>query len=402
VLWVDAFVEYRDPGARQLLYALPRLQAEGWKVSIWCLRSDAPRESVDHIFLPALPLPGSLRLLWFGLIANLYGAWRWLSGQPRPAEIIHANCGLYFPADLVSVHFLNCVWLRKHLALGFESLKEVAQFLIHCGGAIFERLQWWSPWTRKALPVSDSVGAEVRLRCRSQIEIETLPNAYDETRFNRDIRATHRLAVRDRFGWSEGEIAFAFMSLGHHKRKGFWLAVEALASLRAEGHGEIRFLVIGGLPPTLAALQHRLDRSFAGWREWIVFTGAQPAVEPYLAAADAFFYPSYFEAFCLAEIEAAALGLPLLLTPHHGSEMILRDGVNGCLLSFEPAQMAGQLRRFLERGAASFRYDIGQALTRTAYAERLLAIYESLRLSQPPQPPQPASAAADRPRRAGD
>jgi len=40
------------------------------------------------------------------------------------------------------------------------------------------------------------------------------------------------------------------------------------------------------------------------------------------------------------EIEAAAMGLPLLLTPHHGSEMILKDGVNGLVLPFDAAGIA--------------------------------------------------------------
>jgi len=379
VLWVDAYVEYRDPGARQLLYALPRLQAEGWKIKIWCLRSDAPRDSVEHVFLPRSPLPGALVMFYFSLAANLYGLIQWLLHRERPADVIHTNCGIYFGADVASVHFVNCVWLRKHWELGFESWKEPLQFLLHCGGAIFEWIQWWCPLLRKALPVSDSVGEEVRRRARPGLEFETLPNAYDETRFNPTIRAESRETFRAQLGWRSGEIVFAFVSLGHHKRKGFWLAVKALAILRAEGVQQVRFLVVGGLPRTIATLEARLNREVSDWREWIVFTGQQPAAEHYLAAADAFLYPSYFEAFCLAEIEAAAMGLPLLLTPHHGSEMILRDGVNGCVLSYEPTAMAATLRHFIERGAASFSRDTGQALTRTEYAHRLLGIYERLR-----------------------
>jgi len=50
------------------------------------------------------------------------------------------------------------------------------------------------------------------------------------------------------------------------------------------------------------------------------------------------------------EIEAAAMGLPLLLTPHHGSEMILKDGVNGLVLPFDAAGIAEILIQGIQAG----------------------------------------------------
>jgi glycosyltransferase involved in cell wall biosynthesis len=107
-----------------------------------------------------------------------------------------------------------------------------------------------------------------------------------------------------------------------------------------------------------------------------------------LSAIDAFLFPSYFEAFCLAEIEAAALSLPLLLTPHFGSEMILKPGENGLSVSFSPDELAEQLWAFL-RGSTKlgpiethshrpqdFRPSVGKALNRKQFAERLLQILE--------------------------
>ena len=105
----------------------------------------------------------------------------------------------------------------------------------------------------------------------------------------------------------------------------------------------------------------------------------QPDVEKYYAASDTFLFPSYFEAFCLAEIEAAACGLPLLLTPHHGSEMILRDGKNGRLLSFDPSVMGEQIAEFIQDGLPNSEPGAGRGLTRAEYADTLLAAYESIR-----------------------
>jgi glycosyltransferase involved in cell wall biosynthesis len=107
------------------------------------------------------------------------------------------------------------------------------------------------------------------------------------------------------------------------------LIVGALQILAEEGTQEVRLLVIGGTAKTLARLKTELATRFPEYTRWILFVGTTSEVEKSLAAADAFLFPSYFEAFSLAEIEAAAMGLPLFVTRHPGTEMIVREGKNG-------------------------------------------------------------------------
>ncbi len=379
VLWVDAHLEYRSPTMRHLLYALPQLLEHGWEIKAWCLRSDAPRDQVGHTFFPAPKWLGPCDLIYFTLIVNLHGFVRWLCGRQKPATIIHATCGTYLPADLVSVHFLNSVWAPMQLRLGFSSAKEVARYGLVLIVAAIEWLQWRMPTLRKALAVSDSVGQEIRKRAPASLGIETLPNSYDETRFNPEVRRLHREGLRAELGYNPPDQVFCFVSAGHYRRKGFWLAVEALAILREDtDFRHVRFLVVGGNESTVAATRLATTRQFPGSDAWISFVGMQPEVEKYYAASDAFLFPSYFEAFCLAEIEAAACGLPLLLTPHHGTEMILEPGVNGLFLSFDPKEMSQQIASFLKKPALSFKPGPGRGLTRTQYTAQLLATYDAM------------------------
>lgn len=379
LLWIDAHLQYRSPTMKHLLYALPRLRAEGWEIKAWCLDSDAPRDEVEHVFFPALRWLGPFELLYFTLVVNLYGLWRWLCRKPRPATIIHATCGTYLGADLTTVQFLGCVWAGTHLRLGFANWRELAVYPVTLFGACAERLQWWSPALRKVHAVSESVAAEVRRHTRPAVAVGVLPNSYDETRFNLEIRAGRRVGMRETLGLLPGEKVFCFVSTGHYRRKGFWLAVEALEGVRQTAAGKnVRLLVVGGSERTLARLRDDLLRAFPNFERWITFVGMQAAVEDYYAASDVFIFPSYFEAFCLAEIEAAACGLPLLLTPHNGSEMILRDGVNGRLLSFDPKIMAGQIEEFLANGLPNFQPGVGRGLTRDEYAAALAAEYEGM------------------------
>ncbi len=265
------------------------------------------------------------------------------------------------------------------MELGFSSLKELFLFSLHAVGAVLERMHWWSPVLKLVMPVSDSVGEEVRRRTKKIVPMETLPNSYDDSRFNPAVREERRLPTREKLGIDPGDAVFVFTSLGHYKRKGFWLALEALRCLRTDSAmAHVKFLVVGGNSSTLTELQAKVAGSAPDWRKWIIFTGQQPDVESYLAAADAFLFPSYFEAFSLAEIEAAAMGVPLLLTRHHGSEMILEEGVNGLWLEYDPQSITQAIRRFLQMGPAAFRRHVGRALTRAEYADRLLSVYEKM------------------------
>jgi glycosyltransferase involved in cell wall biosynthesis len=172
------------------------------------------------------------------------------------------------------------------------------------------------------------------------------------------------------------------------------VAVEALAQLRRE-KSELayhpRLLVIGGTSRTLARIKRELSRQVSDWSGWIRFTGMVDRPEESLAAADAFLFPSFFEAFCLAEIEAAAMSLPLLLTPHHGSEMILQNGWNGLTISRNQPLLVEQLHEFLSGSSLlgpidpitlrprNFHPSVGRALTRQQYSDHLLVLLDKAR-----------------------
>jgi glycosyltransferase involved in cell wall biosynthesis len=131
--------------------------------------------------------------------------------------------------------------------------------------------------------------------------------------------------------------------------------------------------VVGGRLRRLDELQTKLDAAHPDWKSWMTFTGLVPDVEKYFAAADAFLFPSYSEAFALVEVEATACGLPLFLTPHHGSEMILQDGINGRCLDFDAGQISRVLAEFVSGQWQPSKLQPGNALDSTAYARRLAA-----------------------------
>jgi UDP-glucose:(heptosyl)LPS alpha-1,3-glucosyltransferase len=76
---------------------------------------------------------------------------------------------------------------------------------------------------------------------------------------------------------------------------------------------------------------------------------------PLYAAADAFILPTAYEAFPLVTLEAAASGLPLLVTRVNGVEDLLQEGRNGWFVSPEGRDIARRLNELAADGALARR-----------------------------------------------
>lgn len=228
--------------------------------------------------------------------------------------------------------------------------------------------EWWC--------VSRGIAAPIIRASQVPPVVRYLPNAYDNSRFNPAVRLRWRDEMRMFHGFAEGDIVLAFSAFGHFERKGLRQAVQAVAKLAA-GARPVRLLVIGGSQAVIGSFKRRMslaDIDLSGVR----FIGLQDDIERHLSAADAFFMPSHFEAFSLAEIEAAALGLRLYLTAHPGHEMVLREHQNGRLLPWDPEGMASVLDEEIRSGAIIKPHQVmGEALSPDEYADLMGRHYDA-------------------------
>jgi glycosyltransferase involved in cell wall biosynthesis len=134
---------------------------------------------------------------------------------------------------------------------------------------------------------------------------------------------------------SDEDIVFVFVALGHFERKGLPLLLEAVEKVDDE---RVQLLVVGGRP---ALVNHfRRQANGLGIGDRVRFVGMQTDVRPFLHASDVFVLPSAYEAFPLVALEAAAAGLPLLVTALHGVEEYIRQGRNGYVVERESAAIA--------------------------------------------------------------
>ena len=142
---------------------------------------------------------------------------------------------------------------------------------------------------------------------------------------------------------------------GEWERKGLRPAIEALA----------------GAPGWTLAVAGDGDRSHfealarsLGVFDRIRWLGLRREVAPLYAMADAFLLPTSYETFSLATFEAAASGVPLLVTPVNGVRELLEPGVNGFFIDRRPDGISEALRQLSDEPAR--RLEMGRAARRSS------------------------------------
>jgi UDP-glucose:(heptosyl)LPS alpha-1,3-glucosyltransferase len=122
-------------------------------------------------------------------------------------------------------------------------------------------------------------------------------------------------------------------------------------------------------------------------RDRVHFVGAQADMPAQFAASDAFLLPTSYETFSLVTYEAAAAGLPLLVTRVSGPDQLIADGVNGAFINESPKGTAGWLARLDDpelraRMGASARQAVAP-YTWDAAVDRHIALYDELEQTRP-------------------
>jgi len=221
------------------------------------------------------------------------------------------------------VHFCHRAYLRRHWkAVGARGLRGWLRWLDHWLHALME------PWVYRRVKhlVVPSQGLKRELEETYpfvQGKVTVIPNPVDLERM-RPPEGFAREDFRRAHGVGPEEVVLVFVALGHFERKGLPLVLEALKELKSS---PVRLWVVGGEADLVRVWRKRVEEMGLGER--VSFFGMQQEVRPFLWAADVFVFPSAYEVFPLVSLEAAAAGLPLIVTPLYGVEEFMRDGETG-------------------------------------------------------------------------
>lgn len=124
---------------------------------------------------------------------------------------------------------------------------------------------------------------------------------------------------------------FTFCFIGRIvKDKGINELVFAFIKLYQK-HTNSRLILVGGLEKKLNPILPEVEFQILNHPN-IFFFGFQEDVRPYLAAANAFVFPSYREGFPNVVLQAGSMELPSIVTNINGCNEIIQDGINGKII----------------------------------------------------------------------
>jgi UDP-glucose:(heptosyl)LPS alpha-1,3-glucosyltransferase len=328
---------------------------------------------LERVLVPAPSGPFAAFYPWFAFAGGLLLA-------RRGRGIVHA-AGAIVPnaIDVATCHF--CHHAFEALGGPSRAMRSTRGHRAHatlCAelSKSGERMIYRPQRIRATVAISEGVRRELeRWFPRLRGTLRTIPHGVDLARFGPDPALRKR--VRGELGIGDDELVAIFAG-GDWARKGLRHAIAAVAA-----SSRWRLLVVGAGDE---AAYSGIARA-AEVRDRVHFVGAQADMPAQFAASDAFLLPTSYETFSLVTYEAAAAGLPLLVTRVSGPDQLIADGVNGAFINESPKGTAGWLARLDDpelraRMGASARQAVAP-YTWDAAVDRHIALYDELEQTRP-------------------
>jgi len=170
---------------------------------------------------------------------------------------------------------------------------------------------------------------------------------------------------------------------GVTRRKRPDLLIEAIGHLHKRNL-DIQLLIVGPESDARFAAQLRQRITDLGIGQLIVWIGFSHKVADLMRASDIFALPSEGEGMPAALVEAMATSLPCIVTAISGCSDLIRDGVNGRVVSLDATQIADVLMDFvLNPVAAAAMGQVGRRQVEAEYSLEIVArkyqrLFESL------------------------
>ncbi|MBW4418220.1 MAG: glycosyltransferase family 4 protein [Myxacorys californica WJT36-NPBG1] len=248
-----------------------------------------------------------------------------LNQHANEFDIVHLNgCITYYSADVNSSHFVHSNWLKcaYHPAQLSNGLSSAYQWLYTAINAVWEQRSYAR--SQVVIAVSDFVKQSLVEDAKiSAAKISVIPNGVDPNEF-RPLQTGEENRLRRELNLSDAAFLIFFAGDIKLNRKNLDLVLRSLPHLDPNLHLVVAGVTEGSPYPAMAQALQLCDR--------VHFLGYRTDIPVLLRGADAFAFPSHYDPFSLAVVEALASGIPVITAPSVGASTLICSGENGFVL----------------------------------------------------------------------
>lgn len=223
------------------------------------------------------------------------------------------------------------------------------------------------------IAISAQIRTQLELRGVPAERIRDIPNAVDTEKFH-PVPESEKGRLRLRHGLPADKTLLVF-SGRLSRAKGLPMLVEAWPALVAR-YPDVFLVIVGSgklsFDDCEAEIREFVDARGLGAS--IAFAGESERVYEYLQAADVFIFPTDYEGFSLALVEALACAMPVVVTAVGAAPDLIRHGENGFLFApKDPAALLSALNGALEQRSRWPQIGEAARLSVTPYDLRVVA-----------------------------
>jgi glycosyltransferase involved in cell wall biosynthesis len=254
-------------------------------------------------------------------------------------DLVH-TVGAIVPnkVDVATIQFCHAAFntIEPGRTASASALRRLNTRITHRLSVVAERWSYRPDRVAMFATVSDGVAEEINAHYPGVPAVVTA-NGVDHDRFAPDAEAYRR--VRAELGVGNDTCVALFVG-GDWDRKGLAVAIEGLAYARGLGVPLTLWVVGPGDRPRFSGLADRL-----GVGDEVRFFGHRSDPEMFYKAADIWVVPTLYETFCIAAFEAAAAGLPIIVTAVHGAKDLVGSDAAGICVERDPESVGAALTR---------------------------------------------------------
>jgi glycosyltransferase involved in cell wall biosynthesis len=337
-------------GGQELFAAqiVQALAARGMRVQIITRQSEPLSPDAELIgavyvrrFRPAGNLKGKAWRAVLPILGYLLRLTMLLLKESRRYDIVIVSGAKLMPMIVVPVCHLmgkKCIvrvesFFELKEAVSAESLRGMGRISAGVMVRGVDRLRLF--FLRRAhavIAISEEIHAALLSRGVEAPRIHDIPNAVDLQKF-RPVDAAEKTRLMQKLQLPSGKTIAVFA--GRLSRaKGLPMLIEAWPKILAR-HSRLCLLVVGSGHISFDNCEEyvkEFTREHA-LTDSVRFIGERSNIDEYLQAADFFLFPTEYEGFSLALVEAMGCALPVVVTAVGAAPDLVRDGENGFLFS---------------------------------------------------------------------